>query len=72
MRNMGKTLILTLHDIDAVHNISDYVLILKDGMEVAKGPTAETLTVRNLRRAFNVPFYTYDTINGKSFVGAMK
>ncbi len=72
LRDSGKTLILTLHDIDAVHNLSDYVLILKEGVEVAKGPTRETLTVQNLRKAFNVPFYTYDTINGKSFVGAMK
>ena len=72
LRNSGKTLILTLHDIDAIHNISDYVLILKDGMEVAKGPTRETINVQNLRKAFNVPFYTYDTVNGKSFVGAMK
>ena len=72
LRDQGKTLIVTLHDIDAVHNISDYVLILKDGREVAKGPTWETLNVENLRMAFNVPFFTYETVNGRSFVGAMK
>jgi iron complex transport system ATP-binding protein len=69
LRNAGKTLILSMHDIDAIHSISDSVLILKNGVQIASGPTEETLTVENLRRAFNVPFYTYETVNGRSFVG---
>ena len=69
LRNAGKTLILSMHDIDAIHSISDSVMILKNGVQIASGPTEETLTVENLRRAFNVPFYTYETVNGRSFVG---
>ncbi|MCL4340479.1 MAG: ABC transporter ATP-binding protein [Candidatus Thermoplasmatota archaeon] len=69
LRDAGKTLILSMHDIDAIHSISDSVLILKSGAQIASGPTEETLSVENLRKAFNVPFYTYETVNGKSFVG---
>jgi iron complex transport system ATP-binding protein len=68
LKDIGKTLILTMHDIDAIHNISDNVVILKNGEQIASGPVEETLSIENLGRAFNVPFYTYETINGKSFV----
>ncbi|MCL4334256.1 MAG: ABC transporter ATP-binding protein [Candidatus Thermoplasmatota archaeon] len=72
LRKRGKTIILTLHDLDAVNNLADSVLILRDGKKVAWGDTRSTLTVENLNKAFNVSFHTYDTVNGSSFVGSYR
>jgi iron complex transport system ATP-binding protein len=70
LREKGKTIIMTMHDLDAVHNLADSVLILRDGKKIAWGETESTLTLENLNKAFNVSFYSYNTINGNSFVGS--
>lgn len=70
LREEGKTIIMTMHDLDAVHNLADSVLILRDGKKIAWGDTDSTLTLENLNKAFNVSFHSYNTINGNSFVGS--
>ncbi|MCL4447034.1 MAG: ABC transporter ATP-binding protein [Thermoplasmatales archaeon] len=72
LRDAGKTLILTMHDLDAVHNLADSVLILRGGRKVAWGSTSSTLNIENLNKAFNVSFHSYDTVNGSAFAGSYK
>ncbi len=72
LKMAGKTLILSMHDLDAVHHLADFVLILRNGNNIAWGRTISTLTIENLNKAFNVSFQTYDTVNGSSFVGSYK
>ncbi|MEM0135963.1 MAG: ABC transporter ATP-binding protein [Thermoplasmatales archaeon] len=72
LKGAGKTLILTMHDLDAVHNLSDYVLILRGGKMVAWGEAESTLTIENLNKAFSVSFHSYETVNGSAFIGSYK
>ena len=38
LRDSGKTLIFVEHDMDVVHEISDWVIVLAEGRVIAEGP----------------------------------
>lgn len=50
----GMGVAIVLHDLTHAARVADDVLLLKDGVIVAAGPTAEALTADTIREAFGV------------------
>lgn len=61
---LGKTVILVLHEINYAAFYSDYVCAFKDGRIAAMGTVQEVMTKENLHRIYNVDFEIME-INGK-------
>jgi ABC-type Mn2+/Zn2+ transport system ATPase subunit len=60
LREAGKLIIASHHDLHTVHEIFDRVILL-NGELIAAGPTAETLTDENLHRTYGTqPFSRLD------------
>jgi ABC-type Mn2+/Zn2+ transport system ATPase subunit len=51
LRNQGKLLLVSHHDLPSVREIFDQVVLL-NGELIAAGPTKETFTEENIRRAY--------------------
>lgn len=51
LRNQGKLLLVSHHDLPSVRELFDQVLLL-NGELIAAGPTKETFTEENIRRAY--------------------
>jgi ABC-type Mn2+/Zn2+ transport system ATPase subunit len=52
LREQGKLLLVSHHDLASVPEIFDQVILL-NGELTAAGPTAETFTEENIRRAYS-------------------
>lgn len=61
---LGKTVILVLHEINYAAFYSDYVCAFKDGRIAAMGTVQEVMTKENLHRIYNVDFEILE-IDGK-------
>ncbi|MCE0483521.1 MAG: ABC transporter ATP-binding protein [Methylacidiphilales bacterium] len=53
-RELGKTLVLVLHDLNLAARYADHLFALRDGKIVASGTPAEILTPETLRRVFDI------------------
>jgi manganese/zinc/iron transport system ATP- binding protein len=51
LRTQGKTIVIAHHDLQSVSENTDHVLLLNTRL-VTFGPTAETMTFENLRKAY--------------------
>ncbi|MCL5800782.1 MAG: ABC transporter ATP-binding protein [Candidatus Thermoplasmatota archaeon] len=67
LRDKGKSIVLVLHDISALHRYSDKVCLMREGKTVGFGPKNEIMTEENLKTAFGLPFRTYDSPEGRRF-----
>jgi iron complex transport system ATP-binding protein len=54
LRNLGRTVILTLHDLTLAAENADAILLLHQGKTLGVGPPARVLTPENITAAFNV------------------
>lgn len=57
LREAGKLILASHHDLGTVAQIFDQVIML-NGELVAAGPTAETMTEENLRRTYSAPVFS--------------
>lgn len=57
LRDMGKLIVASHHDLSSVESLFDQVLIL-NGELVACGPTGETFTEANLTKAYSTPVFS--------------
>ncbi|MGM8215493.1 iron ABC transporter ATP-binding protein [Bacillaceae bacterium W0354] len=59
---LGKTVILVIHDINFASFYSDYIVALKDGKIVNQGPTNEMIDQVNLKEIYDmdIPIKTID------------
>jgi iron complex transport system ATP-binding protein len=64
--DLGKTVILVLHDINYAAAYSDYICAFKDGKIVKFGPVNEVMTRELLSAIYQVDFRILD-IDGKPF-----
>lgn len=62
--NLGKTVIIVLHELNLAAFYSDYICAFKDGKLVKHAPTNEIITKENLAEIYNVDFEILD-IHGK-------
>lgn len=54
MRETGRTIVATIHDLDLALGWFDQIVILADGRVLACGPAAETMSAAHLDAAFRV------------------
>ena len=61
-RDLGKTLVLVLHDLNLSARYADHIMAMKEGRIVATGSPQEALTVQTLREVFDIEAQIlYDT-----------
>lgn len=53
---MGKTVVIVIHDINFAACYSDYIVALKDGKVVKEGPTTEVITPKVLKEIYDMDF----------------
>lgn len=53
---LGKTVVLVLHEINLAAFYSDYICAFKDGRVAAFGPVDEVMTSETLEKVYGVPF----------------
>ena len=60
---MGKTVLVVIHDINFVAAYSDYIIALKDGQIAFQGETAQVITPQRLKAIFDLDIEVHE-ING--------
>ncbi|MDD2213268.1 MAG: ATP-binding cassette domain-containing protein [Oscillospiraceae bacterium] len=60
---MGKTVMVVIHDINFVAAYSDYIIALKDGQIAFQGETAQVITPQRLKAIFDLDIEVHE-ING--------
>ena len=63
-RDLGRTIIVVLHDINFAARYADYICACKDGKIVQFGPVGEIMTDEILTDIFNTPVTVIDGPNG--------
>lgn len=58
--NLGKTIILVIHDINFASCYSDYIVALKDGRIAKEGPTHEIIDKEVLEDIYEMEFRVED------------
>ncbi len=56
LRDLGKNIIVVLHDVNLLYRICDRVVLIRDGKIVATGPRDEVMTIQNLNKTYSVEF----------------
>lgn len=64
LQNSGKTIICVLHDLNAVMQYCNQVVIMKNGTVFAFGQTSEVLTEENIKEVYNVNARISPAVNG--------
>ena len=54
LSEMGKTIIMILHDMEAVLHYADHVILMKDGKDVLSGSAEEVLRSSKLEEVFGI------------------
>lgn len=63
-RELGRTIIIVLHDINFAGHYADHICAIKDGAIVEFGPAAQVMTEEVLTRVFDTPVQVIDGPNG--------
>lgn len=63
-RELGRTIIIVLHDINFAGHYADHLCAVKDGRVVEVGPPATIMTDEVLTRVFDTPVRVIDGPNG--------
>jgi iron complex transport system ATP-binding protein len=61
---LGKTVIIVIHDINFASCYSDYIVALKDGRVIKEGPTTEIMDPRTLKEIYDMDI-RIEEIEGK-------
>lgn len=56
-RDLQRTIVVVLHDLNFAAAYSDEVVMMKDGAVVAAGPTVQTFTAERVEAVFGVPVH---------------
>lgn len=68
LKEKGKTLVVVMHDLNAVESLCDDIIMLRGGEVVASGPVDSVLNEGNLSRTFDVPFSEVHLDSDRMFV----
>lgn len=69
LKERGKTVIVVMHNLSAINELADDVVLMGRGNVIDQGTTESVMTEENLMRTFGVEFEVYETSSGKTFVG---
>src|SRR5690606_3808538 len=61
--DLGKTIVLVLHDINFASCFSDHIVAMRDGKVVVQGPPADIMRRETLREVFDMDIHVQD-LNG--------
>ena len=64
LADAGKTVIMILHDFEAILHYADNVILMKDGRMLTAGSAEEVLRSAEVRKAFDVQPCFYETDDG--------
>ncbi|MBR0416464.1 MAG: ABC transporter ATP-binding protein [Firmicutes bacterium] len=64
LSDMGKTIIMILHDMEAVLHYADHVILMKDGRDVLSGGAEEVLRSKEVEEVFGIHTGFYETEDG--------
>ncbi|WP_193103744.1 ABC transporter ATP-binding protein [Brachybacterium sp. FME24] len=64
-RELGRTVVVVLHDINFAAHYADHIIAMKDGGVVESGPVPEIMVGEVLTRVFNTPVQVIDGPNGR-------
>ena len=64
LADTGKTVIMILHDFEAILHYADHVILMKDGRMLTAGSAGEVLRSPEVRKAFDVQPCFYETDDG--------
>lgn len=53
-QELGRTVVMVLHDLNLAVRYSDYLVVMKDGQVIASGTPAEIITAELLQQAFDL------------------
>jgi len=53
-QELGRTVVMVLHDLNLAVRYSDYLVVMKDGQVIASGTPAEVITAELLQEAFEL------------------
>jgi iron complex transport system ATP-binding protein len=70
--NIGKGVVIVLHDLTIASLIADNILILKDGQVLAGGKASETLNIENIASAYGIKAEWLKTKNGRDILVAIE
>ena len=62
---LGRTVLIVLHDINFASHYSDWICAVKDGRVVEFGPPAQIMTDETLTRVFDTPVTCHDGPHGR-------
>ncbi len=67
MKEMGKTIVIVLHDVNQLYNMCDNVILLRSGKKIAEGEPAKVMDSETLLKVYGVNFSSYDSVEGRRF-----
>jgi iron complex transport system ATP-binding protein len=53
-RHEGRTIVMVLHELNNASRFADYIIAMKDGRVIAKGPPGTVVTRENLREIYQI------------------
>lgn len=68
LKERGKTIIIVMHDINAIQSLCDDVIMLRSGGVVAAGPVKDVLNEENLKNTFDISFQEVSYNSDKMFL----
>lgn len=72
LRDQGKTMVVVMHDLNAIEAVCDDVIMLRNGENIASGPVESVLNEENLSRTFDVPFSEVSIDSDRMFLYKIK
>ncbi len=67
LKNAGKGILLVLHDINLAYNISDSIILMKEGEILSYGSKDVAINIKNLEIAYDAKFDRYMSPEGLRF-----
>ena len=66
---LGRTVVMVLHDLNLAIRYSDHLVVMRDGMVIASGPPAEVISVELLRDVFGLDASVIsDPVSGRPLI----
>ncbi len=59
----GKTILMTIHDLNHASRFSDYILGMKEGQLIFQGPPQEVFTTENMAELFDIQAVFYSSVS---------
>lgn len=59
MKNIGKTILIVLHELNLAYHFCDHVVLMRDDQALDRGAPLQILTEQNIKTAFDIEGHAY-------------